>query len=140
MDELISVIVPVYNVEMYIRECLESLVHQTHENIEILRSERHAAKVKAAMYRRGTNFDSPDSSYCSTKHEMPSKYPFPSFGVETCGQTRSHCDCVRCIKHKCHYIRIKETSRIEQLRKRHKHTKIICLTLKYSDTFKMLTP
>ena len=69
-----------------------------HENIEILRSELHAAKVKATLNRRRTNFDSSDSSYCSTKHEMPSKNPFPSFGVETCGQTRSHYDCVRCTK------------------------------------------
>jgi len=71
-----------------------------HENIGVLRSELHAAKVKAAIDRRRTNFDSPDSSYCSTKDEMTSKNPFPSFGVETCGQTRSHCDCVRCTKHK----------------------------------------
>jgi len=40
---------------------------------------------------------------------------------------------------KCHCIRIKETSRIEQLRKRRKRTKIICLTLMYSDRVKMLT-
>lgn len=32
----ISVIVPVYNVEQYLRVCLESLVHQTHPNIEII--------------------------------------------------------------------------------------------------------
>lgn len=40
---------------------------------------------------------------------------------------------------KCHYIRIEETSRIEQLCKRRKRTKIICLTLMYSDSVKMLT-
>ena len=32
----ISVIVPVYNVRFYIRKCLESIVHQTYENIEII--------------------------------------------------------------------------------------------------------
>lgn len=32
----ISVIVPVYNVERYITECLESLIHQTYQNLEIL--------------------------------------------------------------------------------------------------------
>ncbi|PNQ82626.1 glycosyltransferase, partial [Paenibacillus sp. F4] len=33
---IISVIVPVYNVEKYLRKCLESLVNQTMENIEII--------------------------------------------------------------------------------------------------------
>lgn len=32
----ISIIVPVYNVELYIRECLDSLISQTYENIEII--------------------------------------------------------------------------------------------------------
>ena len=33
---LISVIIPVYNVEPYIVEALESVIHQTYENLEIL--------------------------------------------------------------------------------------------------------
>ena len=33
---LISIIVPVYNVELYIERCLDSLIGQTYENIEIL--------------------------------------------------------------------------------------------------------
>ena len=33
---LISVIIPVYNVESYIVEALESVIHQTYENLEIL--------------------------------------------------------------------------------------------------------
>lgn len=36
MKDLISIVVPVYNVERYIRRNLESLVNQTYENIEIL--------------------------------------------------------------------------------------------------------
>lgn len=32
----VSIIVPVYNVENYLAKCLDSLVHQTYENIEIL--------------------------------------------------------------------------------------------------------
>lgn len=35
-DKLISIIVPVYNVEKYIKKCLESLTMQTYKNIEIL--------------------------------------------------------------------------------------------------------
>lgn len=32
----VSIIVPVYNVEKYLPECIESLVNQTHKNIEII--------------------------------------------------------------------------------------------------------
>ena len=32
----ISVIVPVYRTEKYIRRCLESIINQTYENIEII--------------------------------------------------------------------------------------------------------
>ena len=33
---LVSIIIPVYNVEKYIRECLDSVIHQTYKNLEIL--------------------------------------------------------------------------------------------------------
>lgn len=37
MDKpLISVIVPVYNVEDYLGECIDSLIHQTYKNLEII--------------------------------------------------------------------------------------------------------
>lgn len=36
MKDKISIIVPVYNVEKYLRECLESLINQTYKNIEII--------------------------------------------------------------------------------------------------------
>ena len=34
MDELISIIVPIYNVEEYLRECLDSIQKQTYPNFE----------------------------------------------------------------------------------------------------------
>lgn len=34
--EMVSIIIPVYNVEKYIVECLESVVNQTYENLEII--------------------------------------------------------------------------------------------------------
>lgn len=33
---LISVILPVYNVENYLDRCIQSLLHQTYENLEII--------------------------------------------------------------------------------------------------------
>lgn len=36
MSTLISIIVPIYNVEQYLDRCVESLVSQTYENIEII--------------------------------------------------------------------------------------------------------
>lgn len=32
----ISVIIPVYNAEKYLPRCLESIINQTHENLEII--------------------------------------------------------------------------------------------------------
>lgn len=36
MQPLISVIVPVYNVEQYLRKCIDSIINQTYRNLEII--------------------------------------------------------------------------------------------------------
>ena len=36
MSVKLSVIVPTHNSEKYIRECIESIIHQTYDNLEIL--------------------------------------------------------------------------------------------------------
>ena len=34
--ELVSMIIPVYGVEVYLGECLETVLNQTYENLEII--------------------------------------------------------------------------------------------------------
>lgn len=36
MNELVSIIVPVYNTEKYLRECIESLIHIDYDNLQII--------------------------------------------------------------------------------------------------------
>ena len=36
MQDLISIIVPIYNVEHYLKECLDSIIYQSHKNLEII--------------------------------------------------------------------------------------------------------
>ena len=36
MNDKISIIVPVYNVEKYLSACVDSIINQTYENLEII--------------------------------------------------------------------------------------------------------
>ena len=47
--ELISVIVPVYNVERYLRRCVDSILHQTYRNLEVLLVDDGSADASGAI-------------------------------------------------------------------------------------------
>ena len=36
MEQLVSVIIPVYNAQAYLRQCLDSVINQTWHNLQIL--------------------------------------------------------------------------------------------------------
>ena len=36
MEPLLSIIVPIYNVEKYLERCIDSIINQTYKNLEII--------------------------------------------------------------------------------------------------------
>ena len=59
MDEnkLISVIVPIYNVQLYLCECVESLLNQTYKNIEIILIDDGSTDASGAIGDRYAKMD-----------------------------------------------------------------------------------
>ena len=49
MDEKISVIVPVYNVEQYLERCVDSIINQTYKNLEIILVDDGATDCSGAI-------------------------------------------------------------------------------------------
>ena len=35
-EDLISIVIPVYKVELYLEKCIESIINQTYKNLEII--------------------------------------------------------------------------------------------------------
>lgn len=56
--ELISVIIPVYNVEKHIRECLDSVINQTYKNLEIILVENASTDLSGEICNEYAKKDS----------------------------------------------------------------------------------
>ena len=35
-DQLVSIIIPIYGVELYLKQCIESVLSQTYQNLQII--------------------------------------------------------------------------------------------------------
>ncbi|MBQ7196535.1 MAG: glycosyltransferase family 2 protein, partial [Synergistaceae bacterium] len=75
MDDLISVIVPVYNGEKFIEKCLNSIVNQEYKNLEILLvddgskdNSLEICKTFAAKDSRIKIFSKPNGGAASTRN------------------------------------------------------------------------
>lgn len=70
MGDLVSVIVPVYNVAPYLDECMESIVAQTHKNLEILLVNDGSTDNSPTICRKWEAMDK-RIRYFSKKNEGP---------------------------------------------------------------------
>lgn len=57
----ISVVVPIYNAEPYLRECVDSILNQTHENIEVILVNDGSLDSSLAIMR---DYEAADSRVC----------------------------------------------------------------------------
>lgn len=56
-ERLISIILPVYNAEPYLKECIESLIKQTYQNIEILFIDDASNDQSKTIFKRYMQID-----------------------------------------------------------------------------------
>lgn len=56
-NDLVSVIVPIYNVETYIEKCIKSIINQTYQNLEILLVDDGSTDMSGSMCDRFANSD-----------------------------------------------------------------------------------
>lgn len=57
MKPIISIVMPVYNVEKYIRQCLESIKHQTFSNFEVIIVDDGSPDNSDSIYKEYVNID-----------------------------------------------------------------------------------
>jgi len=57
MNKKISVIVPVYNVEKYLEECIESIINQTYKNLEIILVDDGSTDISVSICKKYEKLD-----------------------------------------------------------------------------------
>lgn len=57
MERLVSIIVPVYNVESYVKECLDSLINQTYQNLDIIIIDNDSHDLSGTICREYAEID-----------------------------------------------------------------------------------
>lgn len=71
-NPLISIIIPIYNVEQYLEQCLDSIVNQTYQNIEVLLIDDGSSDTSAEICKKYSEKDSRVHFY-SREHEGPAE-------------------------------------------------------------------
>ena len=51
-NEVVSIIIPIYNVEAYLRQCLKTVVHRTYPHLEIILIMMVARPVRRDIVKR----------------------------------------------------------------------------------------
>ena len=72
----VSVIIPVYNVEPYLRKCLDSVIGQTYENLEIILINDGTKDASLSICEEYKNKDSITYNICVDG--LPLSHPFDS--------------------------------------------------------------
>lgn len=60
----VAVIIPIYNVQKYLRECLDSILHQTYQNLEIILVDDGSTDTSASIAKEYFDKDSRVSLLC----------------------------------------------------------------------------
>lgn len=64
MQELISIIIPIYNVEKYIDQCLDSVINQSYQNIEIICVDDGSTDASKDIIKKYSNNDDRIKYFC----------------------------------------------------------------------------
>lgn len=81
MNELISVIIPVYNVEQYLKRCVDSVINQTYKNLEIILVDDGSKDNSSALCDEYLNEDDRIRVYHKENGGLSSAR---NYGIERC--------------------------------------------------------